>query len=129
MDHHLFYIELGRLLYAIAKSDGMVQREEWERVIRIVRDELSPLEESLDEYGMDNAFYTEFEFERLVDAQSSVKDAFMSFVSYAKENLDSIPTPYRHVILRAVEKVALAYGGMDETEMALVTRLRSLLQD
>lgn len=128
MEISTFYVELGRLFYAIAKSDGVIQQEEWEKVKRIVSEELGPLEESEDEFGMDNAFFTEFEFERLVERQSSVKDAFFSFIAFAKQNLPSIPISYRKLIIKAVEKVAIAHGGIDETEQALITRLKHALE-
>lgn len=128
MDYNTFYIEFGRLLYAIAKSDGFVQKEEWEKVIRIVREELTPLDDSEDEFGTDNAFYAEFEFERLVDRQSSVKDAFLSFIMFTKENLDAMPQELRKTVIRSVEKVAISHGGIDETEGALIKRLKSALE-
>jgi uncharacterized tellurite resistance protein B-like protein len=124
-----FYIELGRLLYAVAKSDGQVQKEEKEKIYSIVKDELLSLEDTVDEFGMDNAFYTEFEFERLVDIRSGAKDPFQSFVSYVKMNHEEIHDELKKLVIRCVEKVAFAYGGIDETEQALIDKLAGKLKD
>jgi hypothetical protein len=56
MNHHLFYKELGRLLYAIAAADGRVSPAEVRRLHEVVGQVLVPAEPSTDKYGTDQAW-------------------------------------------------------------------------
>jgi uncharacterized tellurite resistance protein B-like protein len=40
--YKVFYKELGKLLYSIAKADGTIQIKEMEMIRQIVKDELVP---------------------------------------------------------------------------------------
>ena len=57
-----YYIELGKLLFAIAKSDAKVQEKEILGFKKLILSELLKLEDSTDQFGTDNAFFSEFEF-------------------------------------------------------------------
>ena len=127
MDYKQFYIELGRLLYAIAKSDGTVQDEEMKEFYQIVKKELLPLEDSTDEFGTDRAFYTEFEFEAMLDRGASVNEAYLSFVKFLKANSKDVNDQVKQICLNAVYKIAEAYAGIERSEQFFIDRLKDEL--
>ena len=129
MDKQEFYIETGRLLYAIAKADGIIQEAEHKKIIQIIREHLKPLDESQDAFGTENAFYTEFEFERLTDYDVKVRDAFQSFIEFAQDNKDDITPELKKLIMAMVEKVAVVYNGTEDSEQALIDRLKRKLDE
>lgn len=129
MDYKQFYIELGRLLYAIAKSDGEVQDEEISEFYKLVKEELLPLEDSTDEFGTDRAFYTEFEFEALFDREATVNETFISFIKYMKANKPEITPKIKEVCLSAVNRIAEAYAGIEESEKFFIDRLKHELDE
>jgi uncharacterized tellurite resistance protein B-like protein len=124
MNYKQFYIELGNLLYAIANADGAIQKEEYDQLYKLVREELLPLEDSVDEFGTDNAFYTEFEFEALMDRKASVSETFQSFVKFAKENRTHMDDTIKKICIHSVEKIARAYRGIDKYEQELIDNLK-----
>ncbi len=124
MNLRQFYIELGNLLYAMAKADGMVQEEEIREFYKIVRDELVPLEKSTDEFGTDQAFYSEFEFETLLDRNAGVNESFLSFINFLKANKKDVTPQIKELCLNAARKIAEAFGGVDKSEEIFIERLK-----
>ena len=58
-----FYIIFGKLLYALAKSDGFIQEIEKNKIMELVKDKMVLIEQQNDFSGTDLAYYTEFAFE------------------------------------------------------------------
>lgn len=127
MDYKQFFIELGRLLYAIAKSDGEVQKEEVEEFYKILKEELLSIEQSTDEFGTDRAFYSEFEFETLIDRNAKMNQTFVSFVKFLRKNKVHITDEIKQVCLKCVIRVAEAHEGIVMEEEFLINRLKDEL--
>lgn len=125
--YKIFYKELGKLLYSIAKADGAIQYKEMEMIRQIVKEELVPLEDSVDEFGSDAAFYTEFEVETLEEMDIHVENVFFDFIKFMRE------TPYgknpriRQMCIRSIERVAEAYRGVTKVEQHMVDVLKTEL--
>lgn len=128
MDYQEFFIETGRLLYAVAMADGEVQPDEQSRILEIIRQNLKELEHSHDAFGTANAFYTEFEVERLIDFRVEPREAFASFIDFVHENNDEITADIRSQIIKMAENVADSYHGIDNSEAELMLRLRKALK-
>ncbi|MFC2110928.1 hypothetical protein ACFLQ5_00595 [Bacteroidota bacterium] len=127
MNFKQFYINLGKLVYAIAMADGSVQQEEIEKFREDLDDLLKPLHGGVDELGMDSSFHTEFEFEKLMDENISMKDAFDSFSSYIDENKRDFTDEIKRVCIKMVENVANAYQGIIAEERELINALNEKL--
>ncbi|WP_250631671.1 hypothetical protein [Rhodoflexus caldus] len=121
------YKNIGVLLYAIAKADGQIQDKEIKVIHRIVVEDLAPLEESVDNFGTDAAFFAEFEFEILQDRDISAQKAFDRFVAFAKENQKNLSPELRALIVKSVEKVAAAYRGTNKAEAEMIESLKKHL--
>ncbi|MEA3494656.1 MAG: hypothetical protein U9R42_01330, partial [Bacteroidota bacterium] len=129
MDYKQFYIELGRLIYAIAKSDGEVQKEEVSIFKKILNEELLPLEDATDEFGTDSAFYTEFEFENLSERDATVNETFVSFIKFLKSNKKDVTEEIKQVCLNSVIKVADAFAGIEKSEQYFIDKLKKELDE
>lgn len=127
MDHKRFYKELGKLLYAVAASDGKIQNQEVDRIRKLVREELAPAEGSRDQFGTDNAYYAEFEFETLADQGFPSADAYHSFLGYLKEYESKIDPDMKALSLRAAQQVASAVGGVQAVEFSILSDLKKHL--
>jgi len=128
MDYQEFFIETGRLFYAIAMADGQIQPSEQSRMLDIIRQNLKELETSSDAFGTANAFYTEFELERLIDFKVEPREAFASFLDFVDENESEITPELRRLIIQMCEKVAESWNGVETTEADLITNLRKELK-
>lgn len=121
------YKNIGVLLYAIAKADGQIQDKEIKAIHQIVVEDLAPLEESVDNFGTDAAFFAEFEFEILQDHDIGAQKAFDRFVAFAKENQKNLSPELRALIVKIVEKVAAAYRGINKAEAEMIESLKKHL--
>lgn len=128
MEAQLFYKELGRLLYAIAAADGKVTTQEIKTLKRVVSEELVPQEASMDHFGTDQAYITEFEFDVLADRDASSEGAFDSFIAYMAGHRNDLSPERRELIIRAADAVADAFHGVNKAELPLLIELRKHLQ-
>lgn len=118
------YKHIGVLLYAVAKADGKIHDKEIKALHRIVTEDLAPLEDSVDKFGTDAAFFAEFEFEILQDRDISAQKAFDKFVAFAKEQDKNLSPQLRQLIVGCVEKVAAAYRGINKAEAEMIEALK-----
>ena len=119
-----FYIEYGRVLYAVAMADGAVQARERETLIKLVERELVPLEEATDEFGSQLAYYVEFAFEAQDEWKKDSKGTMDGFFDALTKHEILVPEPVRKVCIHILEKVAGAYGGTVEEEADLIERFK-----
>jgi hypothetical protein len=124
MDYQEFFIEMGRLLYATAMADGKVQNDELGKIQQIVNDQLTEMVDSCDAFGTSDAFYLEFEFERLNDFEARIRDAFDSFITYSIENKADFTPEIKKLVMVSCEKVANAFNGIEDNEQVLLNKLR-----
>lgn len=124
MDHKRFYKELGKLLYAVAPADGKVHPNEVAKFRQLIRDEVVPVESSRDQFGTDNAYYAEFEFEMLSDRDFPAADAYHPFTQYLQEYNGKIDAEMKKLCLHAAVKVAEATHGINKKESTYLTDLK-----
>jgi hypothetical protein len=122
MENREFYVNLGRLLYAVAMADGEVQDEELQAMYRMVIKELS--DEQLFNQEHVNVFHTEFEFEALMDRKASKQEAFDSFIAYFDLNHSHFTPEMKSVTLHAVEKIASSFQGVVASERMMIDALK-----
>ena len=123
-----FYSELGKLMYAIAKADGKVGSGEYTTLKKIVKEELMPLEGSTDEYGTDNAFYTEMEFDYLEDNFGDPTLAFNSFLDYVEAHKSTFNAKIVDLVKRISSRIASSEFGIDEKEQQYLDKLNTKLK-
>jgi len=116
MNSKIFYAELGKLLYAIADADHNVRKKEYIKLKDIVMNELVPLEKQTDQFGTDNAFYTQFEFEVATEQQLTSEEALESFISYVKQHRHDFTEEREQVCLRVMEEIASVYKHHSKAE-------------
>ena len=125
MEIKKFYRELGKLIYAIAKADGTIQQEEVDMFREALRKRLKPLEASLDDFGVDAAFYTELQFEAMLDESTKIDEAFDSFMNYFEENKSQISPEMKNATIQIINDIAEAYQGIISEEQALIDKVRA----
>lgn len=124
MNYKQFYKELGHLLYAVAYSDGKVRKKEVNALHEFVLKELAPFEPSKDSSGMNQAFYTQFEFDDILNKNEEATIVFSSFMDYLQKNISSINEHLKSSMIEAVEKVAQAYKKTNKLEQGMINNLK-----
>ncbi len=127
MNYSKFYIQFGKLLYAIAKSDGKVQEEEIDEFYRIVKRELIVFQENSD--SEDNSIFSEFEFDQLVFADEDKDVVFEDFITFIGQNPSLFTDDVKELCFDAVRRVAMAYNGIVVEEQDLIDRLKKALDE
>lgn len=128
MEAQLFYMELGRLLYAIAAADGVVAEAEIAALKRVVKEELVPQHNGTDHFGSDQAFITEFEFDVLAERNATAEGAFDSFTTYMARHHHDLSTERKALIYRAADAVATAFHGVDKKQVPYLEELHRHLE-
>ena len=123
-----YYTELGKLLFAIAKSDGKVHKKEVEGFRKLITQELLCIEDTVDKFGTDMAFYTEFEFDLLLDSDTTANDAFNSFIEFSKTNKHLMNNGLKKVAYNLADKIADLYGGINKVEGRKLAELKTVLE-
>ncbi|MBT3300813.1 MAG: hypothetical protein HOD63_12495 [Bacteroidetes bacterium] len=123
-DYKQFYVELGKLLSAIAKADGKVQLEEVHDLHKLVRNVLLKVNDQTDEFGTNHAFYTEFEFETMLDSKAEMDEAYDSFIKFITDNKENITDKMKEICMVSVEKIADSFEGIVPEEKTLIDKLK-----
>jgi hypothetical protein len=119
-----YYKELGSLLYSVASFDHKVRSKERRAMYDLVLKELATAEHTYDSSGMNQAFYTQFEFEELEKQNTSPIIAYESFMKFYHSNRDAITVPMKATSLSAIEKVASAFRGINKQEQEIISSVQ-----
>ena len=122
------YSEIGKLLYAVSYIDGIITKQEKERLQNIVKKELTPTEKHVDQYGTDVAFYTEFEFDFEDEQIAEPEIALNSFIDFVEDHHTAFTEKLKNTFLLVVEELASAYHGTNKKEKALIKMLKDKLK-
>lgn len=123
-----FYKQLGRLLYAIAKVDDKIQKQEVEALNEFVWKELAFFETSTDSSGMNQAFYTYFEFDDCINKKISIEEAHASFVNFLDANIIDLDFTLIEKSITAIEKIAGAYRKINKKERLLINNTKNQIK-
>lgn len=121
MDNNTLYTEIGRMAYAVAKANGGVKDKEVEHVFNFIDEELKT--------GSSNAIlYLGAEFTKLRRMNVSARDAFHMFSSFLENHSGKIHQSLKNLCLRLAIQIANADESVDETETAIIYKLRKKLE-
>jgi len=109
-----FYKELGKLVYALAIADGIVQEEEKIQLHSFVAKELAGYETEYDTSGMNKAFYVDFEFEKSLEEHLDRTKAIISYRQFIERNYEEGDEPLLNRAFILLEKVNEAYTKQRE---------------
>ena len=124
-----FYIEYGKVIYALALADGEIHPEEEQEIKKMVKEELAPIENGTDEFGTDLAFYALFSFESEDDVtHDTVEDAFNSFLDFLHRRKIKIKPANREVLVRILYNIADSFDGIDQREQKLLDKFKVELE-
>ncbi len=125
MNHKEYYTALGKLVYVIANANGSIHNEEVSSIFHFVIAHLVDVEkETIDGNGANEVFDIEKEFHRLRDEEILMKEAYKDFIKFLDDNSENINDKMKKTILTAMEKVAMAYNGIEESEKIIINEIK-----
>ncbi len=126
MDYSSFYTELGRLAYSIARADGIVQSEEVDKICDLIGQEIENTR-SEDHNMREAVLGAGAEFNNLRKNNASAREAFTGFTGFIDSNHSAFDTRMKNLCLRIAFRIASAHEGVNETESALIDKLKKKL--
>jgi len=127
MDLREFYSETGKLLYAVAESDGVITAKERVELHNLIQSRLTQRETHTDEFGTNDAWYTEFEFEVAEEQGMTAEDAFNSFAEFIDENRNKLDKDLKDVCMILADRLADSYHHTNKKEKLIIQRLKETL--
>lgn len=127
MDIRIFYAELGKLLYAVADIDGTITRQERQELHELIASRLTLREVHTDEYGTNDAWYTEFEFDVAEEQGLDPEEAFQSFAAFVAEHGKHFDARMREICYLLADRLAGTYHHLNNKEKILLQRLKEVL--
>lgn len=126
MDYSALYTELGRLAYAIARADGIIHSKEIDLVCDFIGQEIEKTGAE-DHHKREAVLQAGVEFNNLRKNNASAKEAFTGFTGFIETNPSLFDARIRNLCINISLRIASAYEGMDETELALINKLKKKL--
>lgn len=126
MNYPGLYTEIGRLAYAIASADGVIHSSEVEKICDFIGREI-------DQIGADGEISEEailhavFEFNKLRNENASAKDAYLGFLNFIDVHPEIFTHRIKNVCINISLRIAAAFEGINETESALIDKLKKKL--
>ena len=127
MDLRQLYAEIGKLLYAVADVDGMISKKEKESLHKLIQSRLTQRETHTDEFGTNDAWYAEFEFDVAEEQIMSSEEAFESFLEYVREHGKDFDPQMRDICLTLASRMAESYRHSNRKELVLLRQLKEAL--
>jgi uncharacterized tellurite resistance protein B-like protein len=121
-----FYIIFGKLLYALAKSDGFIQDIEKNKIMDLVKEKMVLIEKQNDFSGTDLAYYTEFAFEAAEEFELTLEDALLEFNSFFKLHHVEFNREQKRVLTEILEEIATIYGKLTTKELEIIKKFKDL---
>ncbi|MBK9284079.1 MAG: TerB family tellurite resistance protein [Sphingobacteriaceae bacterium] len=129
MDTKKFYIATGKLVYAIAKADGIIQNKESRKFNNIIEDEVQLLSKAIGHHQTDVHADTALEFELMKSKNASAEEAFNSFMDFYHAHKPAINNDMKTEIVSFVTRIAKSSSGVSEKESKMINQLKDEFKD
>jgi hypothetical protein len=120
---------MGELFYAIAATDKVVRKEEYDTLKNIVQDEWKNLDEYEDPFHTDAAYQIEVVFDWFDYEQLDANECFESFADYKKENPRLFTKERKDLIWKTANAIASSFAGKNKSELVMLAKLNILLKE
>lgn len=118
-----FYQNVAILFYAIAATDKVVRKEEFNKLKEIVKSKWLTVDETEDEFQTDAAYQLEIVFDWMASKEIDATKCFNEFMEYKDEHEYFFTKEIKTLVLKTAEKIAAAFYGKNKSEMMLLAEL------
>ena len=110
-----FYTELGKFLYAVAISDGIIQEKETQSLDEAIASAIMPATEK----GSEEVILTKLSFYTCAKNQVPSKIAAESFEHFLKHHAHRLDANEKEFALKLIRKIGSAFHGKGSAERKL----------
>ncbi|MGJ8744294.1 hypothetical protein [Polaribacter sp.] len=119
-----FYENLGKLFYAIAAADNVVEEVEFNVLKEIVKNKWTQVDSVDDDFHSDAAYQIETVFDWLNnEGFSDSETCYNQFIEFKEEHLSLFTPTIKSLIIKTATKIAASVADINKSELMLVARL------
>ena len=123
-----FYQNLGKLFYAIAFSDKVVHKKEYETLKKLVETEWKGLDGYVDAFHTDAAYQIEIVIDWLKDVHLDCKICFDDFKYFKKQHESLFTKKRKQLIWNTSNLIANSFAGRNKSETIILAKLKMVLE-
>ena len=124
-----FYENLGKLFYAIAAADDIVEEIEFNVLKETVKNKWTKIDTVNDNFHSDAAYQIETVFDWLNnEGFSNSETCYREFLEFRKEHPSLYTKDINNLIIKTATKIAASAHDLDKLELMLVDKLNSELK-
>jgi hypothetical protein len=123
-----FYQLLGRIFFASAQADKVVQPEEVSELKQIVKDVWLGVDNSTDEFNSDAAFQIEIVFDHLLNNEVVIEDAINDLKSFKAIHSSLFTTQVNELIMETTSRIVSSYAKRNKSELVFLSQLHLVLE-
>lgn len=119
-----FYESLGKLFYAIAAADNVVEEIEFNVLKETVKNKWTKIDPIDDDFHSDAAYQIETVFDWLnTEGFSNSETCYNEFLEFKKEHPSLFTKNIKSLILKTAAKIAASVADLNKSELMLVAKL------
>jgi hypothetical protein len=119
-----FYQNLGKLFYAIAAADNVVDEVEFNVLKETVKNKWTKVDPVDDDFHSDAAYQIETVFDWLNnEGFSDSETCFTEFIDFKEEHPSLFTKDIRGLIIKTASKIATSVADINKSELMLVAKL------
>jgi hypothetical protein len=119
-----FYQNLGKLFYAIAAADTIVEEAEFNVLKETVKNKWTKVDPIDDDFHSDAAYQIETVFDWLNnEGFSDSETCFTEFIDFKKQHPSLFTKDIRSLIIKTASKIATSVADINKSELILVAKL------
>jgi hypothetical protein len=119
-----FYQNLGKLFYAIAAADNVVEEVEFNVLKETVKNKWTTVDPVDDDFHSDAAYQIETVFDWLNhEGFSDSETCFREFIDFKEEHPSLFTKDIRSLIIKTASKIASSVADINKSELMLVAKL------
>jgi hypothetical protein len=123
-----FYQNVAKLFYAVAASDKVVRKEEFDELKSLVKQEWLIVDDAQDPYMTDAAYQIEIVFDWLTENKLDADSCYNEFVAYKREHNYFFTSDLNRLILKTANAIASAFFGKNKSELTMIEKLSNELE-
>ncbi|PWG05977.1 hypothetical protein [Polaribacter aquimarinus] len=119
-----FYENLGKLFYAIAAADNIVEESEFNALKEVVKSKWTKVDAVDDDFHSDAAYQIETVFDWMNnEGFSDSKTCYNEFLDFKNEHPSLFTKEINSLIIKTAGKIAASVANINKSELMLVAKL------
>ena len=124
-----FYENLGKLFYAIAAADNVVEEVEFKVLKETVKNKWTKVDPMDDDFHSDAAYQIETVFDWLNnEGFSNSETCYNEFIDFKNEHPSLFTKNIKNLIIQTSAKIAASVADINKSELMLVAKLSLALK-